>query len=41
VKIQAEFWVVLVCNVVVGYQCFRGPCHLPPSPWRWRWQFSM
>jgi hypothetical protein len=29
VKIQAEvFWVVMLCNVVVGYQCFRGPCCL-------------
>jgi hypothetical protein len=25
-KIQAEaFWVVMPCNVVVGYQHFRGP----------------
>jgi len=25
VKIQVEvFWVVMLCSVVVGYQCFRG-----------------
>jgi hypothetical protein len=29
VKIQVEvFWVVTPCSVVVGYQCFRGPCCL-------------
>jgi hypothetical protein len=22
------FWVVTLCSVVVGYQCFRGPCYL-------------
>jgi hypothetical protein len=22
------FWFVTLCNVVVGYQCFRGSCHL-------------
>jgi len=27
VKIQVEvFWVVTLCSIVVGYQCFRGPC---------------
>jgi len=27
--IQVEvFWVVTPCSVVVGYQCFRGPCCL-------------
>jgi len=27
VKIQVEFfWVIMPCSVVVGYQCFRGPC---------------
>jgi hypothetical protein len=27
VKIKGEdFWVVMLCNVVVGYQRFRGPC---------------
>jgi hypothetical protein len=27
------FWVVMLCGVVVGYQCFRGPCclHLHPE----------
>jgi len=26
-KIQVEvLWVVLLCSVVVGYHCFRGPC---------------
>jgi hypothetical protein len=26
VKIQVKvFWVVMLCNVVVGYQCFGGP----------------
>jgi hypothetical protein len=29
VNIQVEgFWVVVPCSVVVGYQCFRGPCCL-------------
>jgi len=29
VLFQVEvFWVVTPCSVVVGYQCFRGPCHL-------------
>jgi hypothetical protein len=29
VMFQVEvFWVVMPCNVVVGYQCFRGPCCL-------------
>jgi hypothetical protein len=29
VKFQVEvFWVVTLCSVVVGYQCFRGPCYL-------------
>jgi hypothetical protein len=29
VKIQAEvFWVVMLGSIVVGYQCFRGPCCL-------------
>jgi hypothetical protein len=29
VKIQVEvFWVVMVCSVRVGYQCFGGPCCL-------------
>jgi hypothetical protein len=28
-KVPAEvFWVVMLCNVMVGYQCFRGPCCL-------------
>jgi len=28
VKIQAKvFWVVMLCSVVVLYQCFRGPWH--------------
>jgi hypothetical protein len=22
------FWVMTMCNDVVGYQCFRGPCCL-------------
>jgi len=22
------FWVVMLCSVVVGYQCFRGQCCL-------------
>jgi len=22
------FWVVVLCNVLVGYQCFRSPCCL-------------
>jgi len=22
------FWVVMPCNIAVGYQCFRGPCCL-------------
>jgi hypothetical protein len=22
------FWVMMLCSVVVGYQCFRGPCCL-------------
>jgi hypothetical protein len=22
-------WVVMLCSVVVGYQCFIGPCCLP------------
>jgi hypothetical protein len=22
------FWVVILCNDVGGYQCFRGPCCL-------------
>jgi len=27
VKVQIEvFWALMPCNVVVGYQCFRGPC---------------
>jgi hypothetical protein len=27
VKIQIEvFWAVTLCNEVVGYQCFGGPC---------------
>jgi len=26
-KNQVEvFWIVIPCNVVVGYHCFRGPC---------------
>jgi len=28
VKIQVVFWVVMLCNVVVGYQHFRGSCCL-------------
>jgi hypothetical protein len=29
VMFQAEvFWVMTTCSVVVGYQCFRGPCCL-------------
>jgi hypothetical protein len=29
VEIQIEvFWVVMLCSVVVGYQCFRGSCCL-------------
>jgi len=29
VMIQVEvFWVVTLCNVMVGYQCFRDPCCL-------------
>jgi len=32
VKIEVEdFWVVTPCSVVVGYQCFIGPCFLHPS----------
>jgi hypothetical protein len=28
-KIHVKFfWVVTLCSVVVGYQCFRGPCCL-------------
>jgi len=27
VKIEfVVFWVVMLCNVVVWYQCFGGPC---------------
>jgi len=27
VKIQVKvFWVVMPCDVMVGYQCFRGHC---------------
>jgi len=29
-KIQVKvFWVVTLCGVTVGYQCFGGPCCLP------------
>jgi hypothetical protein len=28
VKIQVVFWLVMLCSVVVGCQCFRGPCCL-------------
>jgi hypothetical protein len=29
VKIQVKvFWVVMPCNVMVGYQCSGGPCCL-------------
>jgi hypothetical protein len=29
VNIKVEsFWVVMLCSVVVVYQCFRGPCCL-------------
>jgi hypothetical protein len=28
VEIQVEFWVLMPCNVVTGYQCFRGSCVL-------------
>jgi len=21
------FWVMMLCSIVVGYQCFRGPCY--------------
>jgi len=29
VKTQVEvFWIVMPCNVVIGHQCFRGPCCL-------------
>jgi len=28
-KIQVWFfWLLMLCSVVVGYQCFRGPCCL-------------
>jgi len=26
------FWVVTPCNVVVGYQHFRGPCFIAMAP---------
>jgi len=40
-KIQVMvFWVVTTCGVMVGYQCFGGPCCLqgkvhsaPPKHW--------
>jgi len=36
VKIRVEvFWVVTMCSVAVGCQCFREPC------WRWRQQHYM
>jgi len=25
------FWDITPCSVVVGYQCFRGPCCLQPQ----------
>jgi len=29
VKVQVKFfWVMTLCSVVVGYQCFRGPSSL-------------
>jgi hypothetical protein len=29
VKIQFKvFWVVMPCSVVVGYECFGGPCQI-------------
>jgi len=34
VKIQVKvYWVMMPCNVTVGYQHFRGPCclHLHPE----------
>jgi hypothetical protein len=34
VKVQVEaFWVLTTCSVVVGYQCFRGPCCLHLQAW--------
>jgi len=31
------FWVVVPCNVVVGYQHFRGPCCLHLQGWSAWW----
>jgi len=30
VKKEVVFWVVL-CSMVVGYHCYRGPCCFPSS----------
>jgi len=28
VCVPVHFWVVMLCGIVVGYQCFSGPCCL-------------
>jgi len=42
VNIAVVFWVVMLCSVVVGYHCFRGPfCHPEDGGSKFLWNICI